>query len=278
MTPKVGIVVPSYNQGKYLEKALKSIVENMKYADIALVVMDGGSSDDSVEIIRKYEQYIRFWKSAKDEGQASAVNEGMKLLDDCKYVMWLNSDDEYNDEKSVMEIVEFAEQTGYKVCYGKSYFIDESGNKTGTYGTIPYEEKQLRRECFLSQPSVLVLKSAWDEENGLDGRLQMCMDYELWIRLSKRYQFGYLESYVGNTRMYGETKTSQMKLVHLCEAICILDKQYGKVPLNWIYELWRYGKDDRPAGFCSVKLALGYLFFRRKKYIETARARCRYYR
>lgn len=80
---KVGIVIPSYNQDKFLEPALKSVIENMKHRRISLVVIDGGSTDNSVEIIKRYEKYIDHWHSKKDDGQAAAINEGVKYRKRC---------------------------------------------------------------------------------------------------------------------------------------------------------------------------------------------------
>lgn len=273
---KVGIVVPSYNQGKYLERALRSIIENMKHRDIDLVVIDGGSTDNSVEIIKKYEEYIDYWQSKSDDGQAAAINEGVKHLNGCNYIMWLNSDDEYEDETAVDKIATFAENNGLKICYGKSYFIDERSQKIDIYNTIPFNYKKLKKGCFLSQPSVLVDKKVWEENGGLDERLKMCLDYELWIRLSKKYKFGYLEEYIGNTRVYEETKTSTLQDIHLNEAISILHKQYGKVPINWIYTKWLYKynlNDFKKPINRIIKLCL---LLVRGRYIKEAQKNCDY--
>ncbi|NLL77144.1 MAG: glycosyltransferase [Clostridiales bacterium] len=273
---KVGIVLPSFNQGKYLERAIKSIVENMKHENISLVVMDGGSTDNSIEIIKRYEKYIYYWQSQNDGGQAAAINEGVRHLEDCDYIMWLNSDDEFEDEIAVNKIASFAQKSGYKVCYGKSYFIDEKSQKIGTYNTYPFDCRKIKKECFLSQPSVLVDKRVWEEYDGLDERLKMCLDYELWIRLSKKYEFGYLEEYIGNTRMYENTKTSTMQSVHLDEAICILNKQYGKVSVNWIYSKWLYKhnlEDFRKPIKWIIKF---FLMHKKAKYIREAQKNCNY--
>lgn len=273
---KVGIVIPSYNQDKFLEPALKSVIENMKHRRISLVVIDGGSTDNSVEIIKRYEKYIDHWHSKKDDGQAAAINEGVKYLKDADYIMWLNSDDEYEDGMSVDKIATFAEESGLKVCYGKSHFIDEEGQKIGTYDTIPFDYEKIKKGCFLSQPSVLVDKTAWEELGGLDERLKMCLDYELWIRLSKKYQFGYVKEYIGNTRMYGNTKTSTMRNVHVNEAITIIYKQYGKVPINWIYTKWLY-KYDLNDFIKPIKWAIKlYLMLEKNKYIKEAQKNCDY--
>jgi GT2 family glycosyltransferase len=273
---KVGIIVPSYNQGEYLEKALKSIVENMKHIPIALVIMDGGSDDDSIEIIKKYERYILHWESQKDGGQAAAVNKGVKYLGNCEYVMWLNSDDEYDNEWSVYRIVEWADKTNAGICYGKSYFIDKDSQRLGAYRTKEFHQKRLNVECYLSQPSVLVRKDIWEKEGGLDERLIMCLDYEFWIRLAKKYKFVYCDDFIGNTRMYEDTKTAKMKGRHLSEAICILQKQFGYVPMRWVsaWWLWDRGMDIK----CKVLLYILRFFLMpvRKKIIGQAKSGCIY--
>ena len=88
---KLSIVVPSYNQGKYLEEALLSVISQHRN-DVELIVMDGGSTDNSVEIIKKYRNNIAYWQSKKDKGQSDAINEGFRIAKG-EYVTWLNSDD-----------------------------------------------------------------------------------------------------------------------------------------------------------------------------------------
>lgn len=251
---KVGVIVPSYNQGKYLEKALVSIINNMEYSDITLIVMDGGSTDNSIDIIRKYEEYITYWQSEKDNGQAAAINEGVKYLNDCDYIMWLNSDDEYDNDKAISKIADFAQENQYQVCYGQSFFIDYDSNKIGYYPTESFDSIRLRKGCFLSQPSVLVDKKVWDEYGGLNENLRMCLDYEFWLRLSKRYTFGYIEEFIGNTRIYDETKTATMQVVHIDEAICVLHKLFQ---INII-----------------IKLCL---YISKRRYIKEAEKNCSYY-
>lgn len=273
---KAGIIVPSYNQGNYLERALKSIVENMKHISIALVVMDGGSQDGSLEVIKKYEEYILHWESQRDGGQAAAVNKGIGYLGDCEYVMWLNSDDEYDSEWSVCRIVEWADRTGAGICYGKSYFIDSNGRRIGEYGTKEFNLKSLNTECYLSQPSVLVRKDIWEKEGGLDERLVMCLDYEFWIRLAKKYKFVYCSEFIGNTRMYEDTKTSTMQGRHLSEAIRILYRQFGRVPMRWISAQWLCdrGMDIKSRGLLwALRI---FLLPARSRIIRDAKGRCSY--
>ena len=230
----IGIVIPSFNQGKYIEAAIRSVIENRKYANISLAVVDGGSTDNTKNIILKYQSEINAWCSEKDNGQADAINKGIKMLPFCDYYMWLNSDDIYESEHAVAQIATFAEKNGIEVCYGKSHFIDETGNVIGKYPIEKFSYTKLGKKCYLSQPSVLFSREAYRVTGPLNEALKMCLDYEYWIRLAQHYQFGFLREYIGATRIYGETKTATMQQIHLQEAITILDYYYKKVPMHWI--------------------------------------------
>lgn len=232
--PKVGIIIPSYNQGKYIEKALQSIIANKQHANISIAVMDGGSQDKTLSIITKYEKEIDVWCSEPDGGQAAAINKGIHALPDCKYYLWLNSDDLYESEFAVKQIVEYAERGNFQVCYGLSHFVDEQGQILGEYPVERFDRIALGNRCYLSQPSVMFSRRAYEEIGPLSEQLKMCLDYEYWIRLAQQYEFGFLEEYIGATRMYGETKTATMQQRHLEEAIAILIKYYGRVPMHWI--------------------------------------------
>lgn len=233
MGKRVGIVIPSYNQGKYIEAAIKSALDNKRHADIDVAVMDGGSVDESVEIIQKYEMELKAWCSNPDGGQANAINNGIAALPKCDYYMWLNSDDIYENEYSVQKLVDYANENQLDVCYGLSHFINEKGEVTGEYPVEEFSAKKLGNRCYLSQPSVMFSGKAYRETGPINETLQMCMDYEYWMRLAQRYRFGFLREYIGSTRLYGETKTAMMQQRHLEEAIHILNQFYGKVPMHW---------------------------------------------
>lgn len=232
--PKVGVIIPSYNQGKYIEQALQSILSNKRHANISIAVMDGGSQDETLSVIKRYENEIDVWCSEPDGGQAAAINKGIRALPDCKYYLWLNSDDVYESESAIKQIVEYAEQGQYQVCYGLSHFIDETGQNIGEYPVEAFDRPALGNRCYLSQPSVMFSRKAYEEIGPLNEQLKMCLDYEYWIRLAQQYEFGFLKEYIGATRMYGETKTATMQQRHLDEAITILMKYYGRVPMHWV--------------------------------------------
>lgn len=234
MSRRVGVIIPSYNQGQYIEAAICSILNNRKHIDIAIAIMDGGSQDGTIDIIKKYHGQIDVWCSEKDGGQAAAINKGIKALPDCQYYMWLNSDDVYEDEYAILKICEHAEQNNLEVCYGLSHFINDKGEIIGEYPVEEYSRELLGKRCFLSQPSVMFSRKAYVTVGPLNEKMKMCLDYEYWMRLAQKYEFGFIEEYIGATRMYGETKTATMQQQHLKEAIGILAKYYGKVPMRWV--------------------------------------------
>ena len=234
MGKKIGIIIPSYNQGKYLEQTILSVLENKQHVDMQIAVIDGGSTDESIKIIQKYQEQFTFWCSEPDKGQADAINKGIRALPECDYYMWLNSDDVYEDEYAVKKIVDFAEKRSAEVCYGYSHFIDEKGKAIGEYPVEAYSKKNLGKRCYLSQPSVLFSRKAYQMVGELDTSLHMCLDYEYWMRLATKYFFVMIPEFIGCTRMYGETKTATMQQKHLQEGMKILLKYYGKVPMQWV--------------------------------------------
>lgn len=234
MNRKVGVIIPSYNQGKYIETTICSVIDNRKHADIAIAVIDGGSQDETASILLKYEIQLDTWCSESDNGQADAINKGIHVLPDCKYYMWLNSDDVFEDEYAVSKMVAFAEQNHFEVCYGLSHFIDGQGRIIGEYPVEEFDYDKLGNRCFLSQPSVMFSRKAYETVGPINQKLQMCLDYEYWMRLAGKYEFGFIKEYIGATRIYQNTKTSVMQQQHLKEAIYILMKYYGKVPMHWV--------------------------------------------
>lgn len=230
----IGIVVPSYNQAKYVEKTLQSVIANRKNIRIKIAVIDGGSDDGSVDIIKKYADELDYWCSEGDKGQADAINKGISVLGECTHYMWLNSDDIYENDKSISMIFDYLLKNNYEVCYGLSHFIDEDDNIIGEYPTETFNNEVLGKRCYISQPSVIFSKKAFEAVGPLNINLKMCLDYEYWIRLAKFYEFGMINEFIGSTRVYGSTKTSTMQERHVDEGISILKHYYGKVPMHWI--------------------------------------------
>lgn len=179
----VSIITPSYNQAAYLEQTITSVL-NQDHASIESIVVDGGSTDNSVDIIRKYSNRLAYWISEKDKGQADAINKGFaKATGDV--IAWLNSDDYYLEGTVSAAVRVFDENPDVVLVYGNMLSVDEHGK---TFNTLNY--KQLTLEdllCFqiIGQPAVFMRRSALQQTSGLDATFHFMLDHHLWIRLAQ---------------------------------------------------------------------------------------------
>jgi len=232
--PLITVVVPSFNQGQYLEAALLSILE--QDIPVQVFVMDGGSTDDSVEIIKRYEHRLSGWRSHKDDGQSSAINEGV-ALGSAPYVCWLNSDDFYYPG-ALKSLYDAIEGTHSAFVYGKCWNVSESGKKVVPYVTLPFTPYLFANYCFICQPGTLMRRNDWERVNGLDSSLQMAMDYELWWKFAKSgAQPIYHRKFVAATRSHEQTKTHNNGAQHYQESIKVVKQYWGRIPLKWRFTL-----------------------------------------
>lgn len=231
---KLSIITPSYQQGKYIERTIESVL-SQGYPELEYIIMDGGSKDETVDILKKYGDKI-IWESKKDKGQTDALNQGIaKSTGDV--IGWLNSDDIYypGTFDKVMRVFETHPEVN--VVYGNANHIDELDGIMEPYYTEPFSFERLKDVCFICQPSVFFRKSVVEKYGYPDVNLQYCMDYEYWVRLGKKETFYYLEETLAGSRLYADNKTlGSRRKVH--EEICImLAKHCGKTPSKWVYNL-----------------------------------------
>jgi len=229
--PLVSIITPSFNQGNYIKETIDSVI-TQDYYNIEYIVVDGGSTDNTINILKSYSSRIKYI-SEKDNGQANAVNKGIEMSKG-DIIGWLNSDDIYMPD-TIRKIVNFFyNNPAYDIVYGNAYIIDETGNITGEYPTEPFDYNRLADRCYICQPTVFFKRHAIESNGYLDESLHLCLDYELWMRLAKRYKFGYINDVLACSRMYAENKTLSRHDEVYKEAHRILYKHYGYIPLSWI--------------------------------------------
>lgn len=238
--PLVTISVPSFNQGRFLNDALASIFD--QNLPVEVFVMDGGSTDQSINVIRKWEAQLSGWRSHGDDGQASAINEGI-ALGTAPYVFWLNSDDWLLPKGLSILLEAIKANHDAPAVYGRSWNVAQKTNKRTPTWVEPFDESRLALRCIVSQPATLIRRSAWEAVGGLNDQLHMAMDYDLWWRLFRRVgALHFVDEFVAVNREHKGTKTRRQRRLHYREAMAIVRENYGYVPLKWWlaqpYSIW----------------------------------------
>ena len=229
--PLVTIAVPSFNQGRFLDDALASIFQ--QEIAVEVFVLDGGSSDNSLEVIRKWEHRLTGWRSHSDDGQAAAINEGL-AQGRAPYVCWLNSDDWFLAGGLAKLLGELEKYPDVPVVYGRSWNVVQKTGKRYPVWVEPLSERRLALRCIISQPATLIRRSAWEAVGGVDAKLHMAMDYDLWWRLFKSTgSLHFVDDYIAVNREHDGTKTKTQRRRHYQEAIKVVRKHYGRVPWKW---------------------------------------------
>jgi len=225
----VSIVTPSYNQARYLEATIQSVLAQ-DYPRIEYIVMDGASTDSSVEIIKKHESRLAYWISEKDNGQADAINKGMARANG-EILAWLNSDDYYLPKTISAAMKVFEENPDVVMLYGDMLAVDEQGK---TINVLKY--KQLSLEdllCFqiIGQPAVFFRREAYEKTGGLDPTFHFLLDHHLWIRLAQQGKILHVPQIWAAARYHAEAKNRVKASEFGREAFRILDWVKGQAGL-----------------------------------------------
>jgi glycosyltransferase involved in cell wall biosynthesis len=246
MRPLVSIVTPSYNMARYLPETVQSVL-SQDYPSIEYIVVDGGSTDATMDILRNYEGRLRCL-TGKDKGPSDAAHRGFREAHG-EIFAWLNADDTYlpGAVRKGVEYLQAHPEIG--VVYGEGYWIDENGVRIDRYPTQPFDAKLLERDCFICQPASF-LRASSHRRCELDPDVNQSFDYDLWIRMAKLgTRFASIPDHLANSRIHSGAKTIYERDDVFRASMRLLHRHYGYVPFPWIFGYTAYRMDGRDQFF-----------------------------
>ncbi|HKQ73209.1 MAG TPA: glycosyltransferase family 2 protein [Blastocatellia bacterium] len=226
---RISIVTPSYNQGRFIERTIESVLDQRGPFDLEYLVMDGGSEDGTLEILRKYNGRLD-WESASDKGQVDAINKGLRRVTG-DIVGWLNSDDLLAPGalEKVAEV--FSGRPEIEWVHGRCEIID-ADDRLIRRGVSAYKDWRCRRysyarllnENFISQMTVFWRRAILEETGLLDPNLNLAFDYDLWLRFGKRNDPVYIPELIAFFRWYETSKSGANFIAQFAEDFAVAQK------------------------------------------------------
>jgi glycosyltransferase involved in cell wall biosynthesis len=247
--PVISIVTPSYNQGEFLAETIESVISQEGDFLIDFIIVDGGSSDNSLDIIKHYDELLQIgewpvkclgieyhWMSEKDKGQTDALMKGFRIAKGDVYA-WLNSDDTYLPGALQTAAGFFRNNPKVGLMYGNAHYCDRTGRIIGDYRTAPFDLETLAYANIICQPSTFFRREVFESVNGLNGALHYVMDYDLWIRIGRLFPCRHVPHLLATYRLHDTSKTVCSDTLYLnCEeSLIVTIRHFGWAPLTRIY-------------------------------------------
>jgi glycosyltransferase involved in cell wall biosynthesis len=243
--PKISLVTPSLNQGKFIRATLESVL-SQGYPDLDYRVQDGGSKDETLAVLRAFEPRVPF-VSEKDRGQADAINRGLSHANG-EVLGYLNSDDVLLPGALAAVGEAFAANPELLFAWGRASYLDEAGNAVSPYLVRPDAVERLADACFIAQPAAFFRRKVWEEIGPFDESLHHTMDYDYWLRIAARYPVSrtrFLDRELAGCRMHADAKTVAGWSRALDEIFTLVKKHTGYVSLWWCVAKWDHRIDGR---------------------------------
>lgn len=239
--PKISLVTPSFNQGAYIEQTICSVLDQ-QYPDLEYMIIDGGSSDESVDIIRKYAKYLKYWVSEPDEGQSHAINKGISRCTGDVF-NWINTDD-YYEPQALWQVGQCFEDPRIEVLAGRSRSFDAQGSSVINAPSALYNNNLAKTIGWarIDQPATFFRRSVVEQLGNLDTRLHYLMDRDWWIRYllqNGTQNIQVVDDLLVHFRLHERSKTVAQSSKFLAESNTYfsgLAQHYGVQEIQYFFE------------------------------------------
>lgn len=231
---------------RFLRETVGSVL-GQTYPHVEYVVLDGGSTDGSVDVLRSYGERFR-WRSAPDGGAAAAIAEGLREARG-EILGWVNADDLLLPGAVAGAVAAFERHPEAAAVYGDAWWTDEAGVMLEPYPVRADAQGQLANECGICQPGCFFRAEAYRAAGGIDPAWRSAFDYDLWIRLARQGRLVHVEQDWARSRMHRGNKTLGQRGEAFTEGMAVLDRHFGYVPPHWIHSEWLWKHDGRDQFF-----------------------------
>jgi glycosyltransferase involved in cell wall biosynthesis len=250
--PKISIVTPNLNQGHFIEETIRSVLFQC-YSNLEYIIIDGGSKDESVEIIKKYEPWLAYWTSEPDQGQSHAINKGFRVATG-DFIGWLNADDRLSP--GALEVVSktYLENPEAPFVHGDCRYIDSNGNEVRIVKGFNIGQEVLYRYWLyadkymncIQQPSTFFRRALLERVGFLDENIHYCLDYDLWLKLTRLgFPPLYIPQILSEFRLHDQSKTCRQAEMFLPEIKLVAEREWQRrglvfyAVMNWERKTWK---------------------------------------
>jgi glycosyltransferase involved in cell wall biosynthesis len=243
--PLVSIVTPSFQQGTFIERTIESVL-GQDYPHIEYLVVDGGSTDRTLEVLETYSHRIR-WISRRDRGQSDAINQGLRAARG-EILAYLNSDDTYRPGAVRKAVSYLVAHPTCDLVYGQGRYIDRDDNVIGSLPSPPFDAEGFARSCFISQPATFWRRRLHDRVGYFDEEEHLVMDYEFFLRAARTARIAMIDDTLAEARVWEGAKSVASRARQALAAIEAVHRHRGSVPIDWINGCVWATLEGRPLG------------------------------
>ena len=241
----VSIATPCLNSERFIRETIESVAAQ-DYPHIEHIVVDGGSTDGTLEILAQYPGLAVL--TGRDRGTADAINRGFREARG-EYFAYLNADDVLLPGAISAAVTALEDAPDAAGVYGEASWIDEKGATIGPYPVRDFDPKLLESECFICQPASLVRSAAFENAGMLNPDFDLTFDYEFWMRLARAGTLRRIHVPLALSRMHRANKSLGQRAAVLSETFRILRRHYAYVPFRWVYASECHRADGRDQFF-----------------------------